>query len=136
MNKTNKGLLDEQEVRRTIGLLFPDNRIFEIRVLGENFNLSGYFNNADTLLKAFDTVDLRKTNVYMTLQTLNEQCYARSQRDRFMRKTKAATSDTDVKGYSWFFIDIYCSWNVQCIWIRWWIIIYPCIIINYEFLSA
>lgn len=106
MNKTNKGLLDEQEVRRTIGLLFPDNRIFEIRVLGENFNLSGYFNNADTLLKAFDTVDLRKTNVYMTLQTLNEQCYARSQRDRFMRKTKAATSDTDVKGYSWFFIDM------------------------------
>ena len=36
MNKANIGLLDEQEIRRTIGLLFPDNKIFEIRVLGEN----------------------------------------------------------------------------------------------------
>ena len=106
MNKANIGLLDEQEIRRTIGLLFPDNKIFEIRVLGENFTLSGYFNNADTLLKAFDTVDLRKTNVYMTLQTLNKQCYARSQRDRFVRKAKASTSDTDIEGYNWLFIDM------------------------------
>lgn len=106
MNKTNNGLLDEQEIRRTIGLLFPDNKIFEIRVLGENFTLSGYFNNADTLLKAFDTVDLRKTNVYMTLQTLNKQCYARSQRDRFLRKAKASTSDNDIEGYNWLFIDM------------------------------
>lgn len=106
MNKMNNGLLDEQEIRRTIGLLFPDNKIFEIRVLGENFTLSGYFNNADTLLKAFDTVDLRKTNVYMTLQTLNKQCYARSQRDRFLRKAKASTSDNDIEGYNWLFIDM------------------------------
>ena len=106
MNKANIGLLDEQEIRRTIGLLFPDNKIFEIRVLGENFTLSGYFNNADTLIKAFDTVDLRKTNVYMTLQTLNKQCYARSQRDRFVRKAKASTSDTDIEGYNWLFIDM------------------------------
>ena len=106
MNKANIGLLDEQEIRRTIGLLFPDNKIFEIRVLGENFTLSGYFNNADTLINAFDTVDLRKTNVYMTLQTLNKQCYARSQRDRFVRKAKASTSDTDIEGYNWLFIDM------------------------------
>lgn len=106
MNKANIGLLDEQEIRRTIGLLFPDNKIFEIRVLGESFTLSGYFNNADTLLKAFDTVDLRKTNVYMTLQTLNKQCYARSQRDRFIRKAKASTSDNDIEGYNWLFIDM------------------------------
>ena len=104
----NSGLVDAKEVQKTIAVLFAPGQVFEARVIinGKRQPLSGYFSDADTLVKAFDTVDLRKSNVYVTLQQVDPECYARSQHDKFMQNAKASTSDTDILFYYWLFIDL------------------------------
>ena len=55
MNKYNEGLIDEQELRKAVLQLKPNNKLFEVRILGKK-PLSGYFRDAESLIRAFDTV--------------------------------------------------------------------------------
>ena len=65
--------IDEAEIRKTIALMKPNNELFEIRVIHKNGKtLSGYFTDDDTLLEALNKVNLKGTNVYITL---NERHY-------------------------------------------------------------
>ena len=107
MKKQNEGLYDEEKIRQTIGTLFRPESVFEVRIIrnGRKGGISGYFKNADDLLKAFDTVDLRNTNVYVTPQELDEACYDMAQQNRFIDGAQT-TNDTDVKNYIWLFIDL------------------------------
>lgn len=95
------------EVRKTLAILKSDNKPFEIRILNSDkkATLSGYFDNADTLLQAFETVDLRNTNIYITLNELKPGADQRIQRDHFI-KSATTTSDNDIAGYRWLFIDV------------------------------
>ena len=52
-----------------------------------------------------NTVDLRNANVYITLQACNEAVYSRAQKDHFLAN-QPATSDNDITGYRWLFIDM------------------------------
>ena len=86
---------DEQMIRKAIKVLKPHNALFEVRVIAKGAKkrvLSGYFTDADTLIRAFDTIDPRGTNVYITINAVNEDCYAREQHDCF-RLTDATTHD-------------------------------------------
>lgn len=62
---------DENEIRKTIEILKPDNELFEIRVLmpGKK-NLSGYFRDADTVIDELGKVNMREANVFITLRGL------------------------------------------------------------------
>lgn len=97
------------ELKKTLAILKPDGQLFECRILkevnGKKTTISGYFKNTDTLLSACEKVDLRNTNVYITLNFVNEACYSRTQRDRFI-SSATTTSDNDIIGYQWFFIDL------------------------------
>lgn len=99
--------VNEAEVRKALAILKPGGEPYEIRILGadKKSTLSGYFDNADTLFSAFDTVDLRNTNIYITLNDLKEGANNRLQQDHFL-KTSTTTSDNDIEGYKWFFIDL------------------------------
>ena len=99
------GLVDELELRKAIQLLKPNNQLFEIRIIGQQKPISGYFKDADTLVQAFNTVDLRDTNVYITLNQVNEACFSRMQSEKFL-KGKNATTDTEIDGYKFLFVDI------------------------------
>lgn len=105
MNSRNKGLIDEKELRKAILQLKPNNQLFEVRIIGDKKPMSGYFRDVDTLLRAFDTVDLRNTNVYITLNGINDDLYYRAQANQFL-SGKSTTSDSDVFGYDWLFIDL------------------------------
>ena len=61
--------IDAEEVKKAITTLQQPDDVFEIRVIGTTKKdiLSGYFRDADTLLAALDTIDLRQRNVYITL---------------------------------------------------------------------
>ena len=104
----NDGLISEIELRKTIAQLKPDNGLFEARILIDTKTLSGYFRDADTLIKAFDTVDLRNANVYITLNKPIDALYSRQQADRFLAisKKQPATSDKDIEELNWLFIDL------------------------------
>lgn len=99
------GFIDELELRKSIQILKPNNQLFEIRIIGQQKPISGYFKDADTLLQAFDTVDLRNTNIYITLNQVNEACFSRIQSEKFL-KGKNATTDIEIDGYKFLFIDI------------------------------
>ena len=99
--------VNEDEVRKAVSILQEPGEIFEIRVIGTQRKVinSGYFQDADTLLQAFDTIDLRGRNVYVTLGKVKQECFSRSQRERF-EQTNVTTSDLDISGYRWLFIDL------------------------------
>lgn len=99
------GLLNELGLRKAIQCLKPDNQLFEIRIIGKQKPISGYFKDADALVKAFDTVDIRNSNVYITLNQVNEDCFSRTQSEKFVKGVNT-TNDMDVDGYNFLFIDI------------------------------
>lgn len=97
---------NESEVRKTLAIIKPDAALYEIRIIGnDRSNYSGYFTDADTMLKALKRVNVNG-NVYITLNHINEACYDREQKDKFIRNAKATTSDNDIDGYEWLFIDL------------------------------
>lgn len=99
----NENLFDANEIRRTIATL-KGNDLFEVRILKGKKTYSGYFTDAETLIKQLGTVDLRGTNVYLTLNILDPAVYSRAQHDKFIEYTNT-TSDSDVVGYQWMLID-------------------------------
>lgn len=99
---------DESMIRRTISLLKPDNELFEVRIIGKGQRkrvISGYFTDADVLIKQFDLIDPRGVNMYLTINKVNEACYAREQHDCF-RQTDATTHDHEIDNYEWLFVDL------------------------------
>lgn len=97
---------NEQEVRKTIAIMKPSNQVFECRVIYNNKQTySGYFSDADTLIKAMRSINPKDCNVYFTLNTLKAGCYSRTQRDKFEKNPKTTTAD-DVIGYEWLLIDL------------------------------
>lgn len=101
----NENIINELELRKAIEQLHPDGHLFEVRIIGGKKPLSGYFKDADTLLRALKTVDLRGVNVYVTLNEVDGALFSRQQSERFM-VSKTTTNDKDIIGYRWLFIDM------------------------------
>lgn len=97
---------EENEIRKAIALMKPDDELFEVRVISGKQNLSGYFKNAETLMNALRTIHFNQCNVYITLNQIKEECYSRLQRDQFVKGASATTSDNDIQCYDWLMVDI------------------------------
>ena len=98
---------DENEVKKAIAIMKPDGQLFECRMLEGSRIYSGYFTDADTLVEALSHEDLRNRNVYITLNEIDEGCYGRVQRDKFLLiRKEPTTSDGDITGYDWLMIDL------------------------------
>lgn len=111
--------INVDEVRKTINYLQEPGSVFEIRIIttaGKKEIYSGYFKDADAMLKALQSIDqrrdypynrftLEKRNIYISLNTLKEDCFSRSQSECF-EFNPSTTSDQDVTEYRWLFIDL------------------------------
>jgi len=98
-------IVNYDELKKTIDILKPNGQLFEVRVIASSKKvLSGYFTDSETLLKAFENIDLRSTNVYITLNEVNEALYSRSQCDKFVANTNT-TNDQEIDSFQWLFID-------------------------------
>lgn len=99
--------INAQEVRKAIAILQSPGDVFEVRAIGtaKKDILSGYFKDAETLLKAFDTIDMRRRNAYITLGKVKDECFARSQSECFL-KSPQTSSDTEIISYRWLFVDL------------------------------
>lgn len=104
----NVRMFNEKEVRKTISVLKPNNELYEIRIIPQKTKkiLSGYFDDTDKMIEELKKINLSGNNVYITLNPLKHACIARTQKDKFEQYTEAATSDNDIDGYNWLFIDI------------------------------
>ena len=101
----NTQFLNAELIAQAIAKI-TENDVYECRIISNNKRnpLSGFFFGTESLLPALqNTVDLRNTNVYITLQACNEAVYSRAQKDHFLAN-QPATSDNDITGYRWLFI--------------------------------
>ncbi len=103
---------NELEVRKTFELMVDD--LTEVRIIGNNITASGYFKDVDTLLKNLKQYENRQgLNFYFVMNSVNEGCYSRQQRDCFIEISRSnktpTTSDKDIVKRNWLLIDIDCE---------------------------
>ena len=100
-------MIDEAEVRKTLNLIKGDGELVEIRILSANRkeNISGYFKSIDKAIECLKKQDLSQSNVYFVLNRINDACYSRLQRDKFVL-SKTTTGDNDIEVRDWILIDL------------------------------
>lgn len=98
-----------EQIKKSIEILKPNGALYEIRILmggGKSKKIiSGYFRGTANLEAAFKTVDLRKANVFYSLNKIADDCYSREQHERFVQ-VMDTTSDGDIESYEWLLVDI------------------------------
>jgi len=101
------------EALRAIGALFEPGDVIEVRALDVNRNperagvtYSGYFNfeNRDAIAGAVVQLNGRAEGVYVVLNRFNPVLLARAN-NRLQAKPKHTTSDSDIIGWRWLYID-------------------------------
>lgn len=105
---SSRKLFESEEICKAIQALKDDGELFEIRVLESNGKRvsSGYFRDTETLLEQLSKLNSSDSSVYITLNNIKPECYSREQRDKFITNIKVQTSDNDICGYEWLFIDV------------------------------
>ena len=101
-----KVFMDEEKIRRTISVIKggETNGLFEVRIIGKKTYV-GFFKDVDTMIRHLKRQDLQGTNVYMILNEINEACYSRKARDKFLMG-EHSTKDDDIVGRQWLLIDL------------------------------
>lgn len=99
--------INPSDIYQWFGVFRPTGKVTEIRVIdGRGRSWSGYFKTPDAVINALEeNPDLLKGNVFQTFNAINETCYERKQKDKFLLSVKS-TSDEDIVGRNWVFIDI------------------------------
>lgn len=97
---------DEHEVRKAVEQLKPNNQLFEVRIIGQSKPLSAYFTNADKLIEQLGRLHLDNTNVYITLNHIDDGCASRIQFEKFIATKEPTTSDNNITHFDWLFIDM------------------------------
>ena len=100
---------DIEKIKQSIEVLKPGKQLYEIRILIGNgkrkTTISGLFKGTKNIEKAFKSVDLRRANVFISLNAVNNQCYSMEQHERFVQ-TDTTISDSDITEYKWFLVDL------------------------------
>lgn len=98
---------NEAEIRKTIEQLKPEDELFEVRIIRKGIKkvTSGYFTDAEALIKALREEIRIDCQFYVTLNRVKQECYSREQRDKFLSGVQT-TSGNDIEAYQWLFIDL------------------------------
>lgn len=89
------------EIRKTLDV-FKQGELVEIRAIGKP-GMSGYFRDFDNLLRC--AAAHPNETLYFVLNKIQEQCYAKAQRETLQRGASSATSDSDIARRHWVLID-------------------------------
>jgi KaiC/GvpD/RAD55 family RecA-like ATPase len=99
---------DEQEVRKAFSIM--NDGFTEVRMLRDKMTVSGYFSDADTLLKNMKKyANVAGMNFYMVMNKIEDACYSRKSRDCFVEYPKETTADVNITERQWFLIDMDCE---------------------------
>ena len=105
---------DPNTVARAIRLLHPNGELFEIRIINGSYNASGYFMNADTAIRELQNYQAgykkgelaQASNIFITMNPVDNACYARKQHDKFVENVTPTTKDNEIACLHWFLIDL------------------------------
>lgn len=103
-------ILNDQIIRHALSVIKPDGELTEVRLLGGRSGketYSGYFTSIDTMIqRLYELPDMESFNAYFVLNHIKDACYDRSQHDVFLKNPKVSTSDGDIDGYEYLFVDL------------------------------
>lgn len=97
--------MNESTIRKWYAEFKEDHELVEIRVLEGRSVYSGYFTDVENILKALRSYDRQGCNFYWTLNSIDDACYSRTQRD-CMIKAATTTQDDNIVGRDYVLIDI------------------------------
>lgn len=95
--------MDFDEIRKWHSIFKPNNELFEIRVLGDK-TYSAYFTDIEETIKQLPKYD--NSQIYFTVNKVNDACASRKQFNNFMLVQGTATSKNDITRRLFIPIDI------------------------------
>ena len=81
--------------------------LVEIRCIGDKVTFSGYYKNIDNLIRDVNAHD--DCNVYFTINPILDSCHGRPQCETMIRNPKNTTTDAEIIGRAWVFVDFDCE---------------------------
>lgn len=98
--------LKESEVYKWFDLFKNNNQLTEIRLVGNDGKTgSGYFTNVEDIIREVKPYT-DNYNVYFTVNAVNPECYGRVQKDCIVLKPKNTTTDAEIVGRDWVYLDL------------------------------
>ena len=98
-------LYDEKQLRCWFDIMKNNNKLTEVRLIGDNKVASGYFTNIDTLIREIKPY-LADFNAYFTINSISPECYGRQQHDKIVMRPKNTTTDAEIVGRDYVFLDL------------------------------
>lgn len=98
-------LYDEKQIRCWFDIMKQNKKLTEVRLIGNNKVASGYFTDVDILLREIKPY-LSEYNAYFIINSISPECYGRQQHDKIIVKPKNTTTDSEIIGRDYVFLDL------------------------------
>lgn len=98
-------LYDESQIRCWFDIMKQNKKLTEVRLIGNNKVASGYFTDVDILLREIKPY-LSEYNAYFVINSISPECYGRQQHDKIIVKPKNTTTDSEIVGRDYVFLDL------------------------------
>ena len=98
-------LYDESQIRCWFDIMKQNKKLTEVRLIGNNKVASGYFTDVDVLLREIKPY-LSEYNAYFVINSISPECYGRQQHDKIIVKPKNTTTDSEIVGRDYVFLDL------------------------------
>lgn len=99
--------MNESVVREALTALKNPGDVFEIRILaGKTYTMSAYFDDVETAITTMKSTPVwKKSNVYITINRILPECFAREQHNCFVENIQT-TNDLDISDFILLMIDL------------------------------
>lgn len=89
-------MIDKEQLRLWWNTFVGEGNFTEVRILGR-FSYSGYFRNLENLISRIEPyTNMDDEQIYFILNSIDKDCYARPQCEKFVKSPKATTTDSDI----------------------------------------
>ena len=89
-------MIDKEQLRLWWDTFVGEGNFTEVRILGR-FSYSGYFRNFENLVSRIEPyTNMDDEQIYFILNSIDKDCYARPQCEKFVKSPKATTTDSDI----------------------------------------
>lgn len=89
-------MVDKEQLQLWWNTFVGKGNFTEVRILGR-FSYSGYFRNFENLISQIEPyMNMDDEQIYFVLNSIDKDCYARPQCERFVKYPKVTTTDSDI----------------------------------------
>ena len=89
-------MVDKEQLQLWWNTFVGEGNFTEVRILGR-YSYSGYFRNFENLISQIEPyMNMDDEQIYFVLNSIDKDCYARPQCERFVKYPKVTTTDSDI----------------------------------------